>query len=271
MYYKVSLFIISSPYHVGNELPLDLVAGWDARIHPNILTSSFLTGEKGNAASVGRAVRDVVMQSLSDGHVPFLWTGDCVAPIAMVAALQSMDIHPTIIWFDAHGDFNTRETSWTGYLAGMSLAILAGRTDPDYLADLGTKVVPEKSIVLVNGRYLDPKEAALIAESQITHTSIENLESILEKITSPVYLHVDVDVIDPSDMPAMLWPAPDGPSIVQVLEAAKLVISKSNICAMSVGITLAENHPEMPEAIAAASVFKEAMASELLKSRNPSQ
>jgi arginase len=180
-----------------------------------------------------------------------------------VAALQHNQIQPTIFWFDAHGDFNTRETSCTGYLGGMSLAILGGRTEQGYLTEIGAQAVPENSAVLVDGRRLDPKEAANLSQSQVKHVPIDGIGATLDEVENPVYLHIDVDVINPNEMPGMLYDAYYGPSMIQVIEAAKQILSKTFVCAISIGLTLSNDRREAMRAVAAADVLKKALTSQL--------
>lgn len=253
--------VISSPYHLGSELSFDIVRGPHQRIRPLDRHSSVLAGELGETAVVCKAIKDVAGDIVSRGQAPLLWAGDCMAPIAIVAALQENNISPTIVWFDAHGDFNTPETSWTGYLAGMGLSMLAGLGDQSLLEDVGGEGVREEDIVLVDARHLDQKEAVLIADSQISHVEIDSLEFVLGKFSGPIYLHIDVDVINPKEMPAMLYEAPGGPSKAKVLDAASKIASTKNLCAMSVGITLDDGHPDIPKAISNAACLEEVMSS----------
>src|SRR5436190_968648 len=115
---KADFRVINAPYHVGCELQFDLITEADVDIRLKNTNESAPVDEIEKTALVGRAIRDAAFDALSQGTVPFLWAGDCIAPISVITALQQVDIYPKLIWFASHGDFNTRETSWTGYLAG---------------------------------------------------------------------------------------------------------------------------------------------------------
>jgi arginase len=73
---------------------------------------------------------------LGDGGLPVSIAGDCCTALGVYAGLVRAGINPTLIWFDAHGDFNTWETSPSGFLGGMPLAMLAG------LGSVSARLVP---------------------------------------------------------------------------------------------------------------------------------
>lgn len=244
--------LISSPYHIGSKLPFSIAPFESDEIEVLHERDPHLSDEQNEIINVCTGVVRSVCQSVNEKKLPVVYSGDCLAPIAIITALQKCEIDPTLIWFDAHGDFNTPETSWTGYLAGMGVAMLAGRGDLTLLNKMGTRPLSENKIFLVDGRHLDIKEAELIKKSDIHHFTLSELALNLSKINGPVYLHIDVDVINPNEMPAMLWPAAGGPSIKEVISTAKLAASL-DLRAMSVGVTLEPNSSEVSKAVDTAS------------------
>src|SRR4051812_28700517 len=114
------------------------------------------------ARGVARAVRD----ALDAGAFPLVLSGNCgPAAIGCVAALQNA---PAVCWFDAHGDFNTPETTIGGFLDGMALATLTGRCWRELARDVsGFRQVDERSVALIGARDLDPLEAEQLEASQI--------------------------------------------------------------------------------------------------------
>ena len=153
-----------------------------------------------------------VYQAAARGDMPVSLAGDCCTSIAVLAGLQRAGISPTLVWLDAHGDFNTWETTPSGFLGGMPLAMLAGRGEQTILEGLGMQPLPENQIILSDARDLDPGERKAIAQSDLIY--INNFEELLEILLppGPLYLHFDTDVIDPAEVPAMNYPAPGGPS-----------------------------------------------------------
>ena len=78
-------------------------------------------------AIVHEAIAAWVEETLKRGRRPVSIAGDCCTSIGVLAGLQRAGVHPTLIWFDAHGDFNTPETTPSGFLGGMPLAMITGR------------------------------------------------------------------------------------------------------------------------------------------------
>ena len=175
-----------------------------------------------------------VEAAVKAGDRPVLLGGDCCQPIAVMAGLARAGIEPVLLWLDAHGDFNTHETTVTGFVGGMPLAMLTGHGRQDLVRAAGLQEpVAETDVVLCDARNLDPKEAEALAASKITH-----LRSINEAIAvlppdRPVYVHIDVDVIDAADLPATPYPEPGGPSAADVSRALAHLRDTRAIAAVS--------------------------------------
>jgi arginase len=104
-----------------------------------------------------------------------------------------------IVWFDAHGDINTPDTTLTGYLGGMVLTGAAGHWDSGLGGDLDLK-----DVVLVGARDLDPAERALVdAGSPTLVTAGPNLAQRLRSAIADraIYVHIDCDVLEPGLVP----------------------------------------------------------------------
>jgi arginase len=82
-----------------------------------------------------------VAAAVADAPSPVVMSGDCTTSLATVAGLQRGSQSPAIVWLDAHGDFNTEETTESGYLGGMPLAKICGLGDLDVIGDLGLATV----------------------------------------------------------------------------------------------------------------------------------
>ena len=138
--------------------------------------------------------------------------GDCCAAIGVLAGLQRAGVEPTLIWFDAHGDFNTWETTPSGFLGGMPLAMLVGRGDGTMPAAVGLKPLPEASVFLTDARDLDPAEREALLDSEVVH--LPDVEDLMAYPLpgGPLYVHFDVDVVTPEEAPTQNYPAPGGPS-----------------------------------------------------------
>ena len=80
--------------------------------------------------------------------------GDCLTSLGLVTGLQRRHRTLSLIWLDAHGDFNTPAISASGYLAGMTLAMLTGRASEPICERLGLRPVPDDHAVLIDARIL---------------------------------------------------------------------------------------------------------------------
>jgi arginase len=177
-----------------------------------------------------------------------LFSGDCCAAVGAVAGLGRLGIEPTVVWIDGHGDFNTPETTISGYLGGMVLSFLTGRGDPGVIDRLGFHPVPDERIVLVDARDLDPAEEKLLHRSGVRRVALSEIEAAVRvgRGGEPIFLHVDVDVLDPSELPGLLFPAAGGTDVDQVVEAVRAVVSTGRLAAASVACTWhpAETDPD---------------------------
>ena len=186
---------------------------------------------------------------------PVVYAGDCVSIIGVLAGLEQRDVHPTLVFFDAHGDFNTWDTTPSGFLGGMPLAMVTGRGEQTIVDGASLTPIPDGRVVLVDGRDLDPCEDELIEGSTITVASVAD---VLDAVPpqGPLYVHVDGDVVDPSEMPAMNYPAPGGPSLSEVADAVAGLEATGRVVAFSISSW----NPDLPGAdIAAAAMHRLAL------------
>lgn len=184
----------------------------------------------------------------------FVYAGDCVAPIGVLAGLQRQGIDPTLYWFDAHGDFNTWETTKSNFLGGMPLAMITGRGEQTIVEATGMKPLRDDHVILVGARDLDPQEDAAIAESGLTLMSVDEVTAA-EPRSGPIFVHVDLDVVDPADLPAHNYPAPGGPKAEAVRAAMQRLANTGRVVAVSISSW----NPALPGADKAAAATRSIM------------
>ena len=174
-----------------------------------------------------------VTEAVQAGKRPVSIAGDCCTTTGVAAGLQRAGINPFVIWFDGHGDFNTWETTPSGFLGGMALSMLAGLGEQTMPENVGLQSVPEEMIILTDGRNLDSQERDLLKDSKITHlTDVkELLDYPLPEL--PLYIHVDVDIINPIDAPAMGYVAPGGPRAKELEHVFSFLAGTGQIAAVS--------------------------------------
>jgi len=159
--------------------------------------------------------------------------GDCCTTIAVLAGLQRAGLDPLLVWLDAHGDFNTPETSPSGFLGGMPLAMIVGRGDQSLAAAAGLRSLAEPDALLVNARDLDPLERAALDASAVRR--VADPARIAEHLPPdrPIYVHLDADIMDPADAPAVHYPVPGGPSLAAVEAACRRLRNTGRLVAAS--------------------------------------
>ncbi len=192
---------------------------------------------------LGRQLADTVQSVVAAGYLPLVLGGDCfTTSLGVVAGLQLAGIFPAVAWFDAHGDFNTPTTSPSGLLVGMPLAMLAGRDTLNLARAVGLRqAVPEWHILLAGPRSLDPEEKRALEDSNVAiwhatdlhQAGAQDLGRELEE-WPPVYLHIDLDVLDPESMPAVEYPAPGGLAIETVAAGIESVTAAGHVAALTV-------------------------------------
>jgi arginase len=133
--------------------------------------------------------------AFDSGELPLLTSGDCTPCIATLPAVARRVPGVRFVWFDAHGDFNTPATSWSGFLGGMCLAGACGLWDTGW-----PDTVDPAAVSFVGVRDLDPGERDEVARAGVGTGVPED---------GPVYVHLDLDVLDPAVMP-FEFAAPDG-------------------------------------------------------------
>jgi len=155
--------------------------------------------------------------------------GNCNSCLGTLAALED----PGIVWLDAHGDFNTPETTISGALEGMSLAVATGHCHPELMA----RPVPEENVVLAATRSLDPLEEVRLRASKVEVVALDALPHAVDLLAARVktiYLHLDLDVLDPDISPGVNFSEPGGITPDQLFDAVKHVIATGKLGAVAI-------------------------------------
>ncbi|SDK63383.1 arginase [Lacicoccus qingdaonensis] len=212
-----------------------------------------------------------VDESIQQGSFPLIIGGDHSLAIGSLAGISSHYENLGVIWYDAHGDLNNSDTSPSGNIHGMPLAISCGVGD-EKLVNLykdGPKVKPE-NIVLIGMRDLDEGEKEYISENDIltfTMTDIkekgisavmrESLEHLQDK-TDGIHLSLDVDALDPMETPGTGTPVDGGLSLSETLSAMTQLHDSNKITSMDlveVNPLLDDKNKTAQKAVSIASAF----------------
>ncbi len=192
-------------------------------------------GQLERLAAVHRGIAPWVAETLAAGGRPVLLAGDCCAAVPVLAGLQRAGIEPLLLWFDAHGDFNTPETTPSGFLGGMPLAMLVGRGEQALCQAVGVRSLSEGRVILTDARDLDrPREAAAVASSRLTHLPQVGGLRELPLGDGPLWVHWDTDVLSPPAAPAQNYPAPGGPPPEELALVFRHLRATDRVVAVSV-------------------------------------
>lgn len=174
----------------------------------------------------------------------FMVGGTCAAEIAPVSYLNKYyDGNLTVLWLDAHGDLNTPQSSPSKHFHGMPLRALLGESDPFVLQHAFSRLKSDQ-VVLGGTRDLDQEEERYIATNQIQVVTPENIGQVVDRVLdrkrAHVYVHIDLDVLDPSSFPHLLLPIPGGILIDTLLKELDALVREIPL----VGASIVEYVPD---------------------------
>lgn len=186
-----------------------------------------------------RAARESI--EAKDPETIFLIGGTCASEIAPVSFLNKRyDGDLAVLWFDAHGDLNTPESSTSKRLHGMPLRMLLG-DGPQAFTSLAFSQLMRSQVILAGSRDLDPPEVSYVQSQGIrcipAAALIEwnELAGAVHAIGSRnLYVHLDLDVLDPEDFPHVLIPTPGGIGFDDLLKVLRVLGDEFRIVGSSI-------------------------------------
>ncbi len=195
----------------------------------------------------------IVAADRRDGYLPVGLLANCNALMGMLGGLQhsgpsSRPLKVGLVWIDAHGDFNTPETTLSGMLGGMPVAVSAGLALTRLRLESGLDpALPTRYIVMAAVRDTDPLEQELIDRSDIEHITVEDIRTLsenihyqmerLSRLTDVIYVHIDVDVLDPREVQGHSLNVPDGPTSVELSAALTEMFRYEKVAALGIAST----------------------------------
>lgn len=192
------------------------------------------------ARSIAGAVRD----ARADDRFPLVLAGGCFSAIGTLAGTDPP--RTAVLWLDAHGDFNTPDTTVSGFLDGMALATMTGRCWRGLLASVpGFAPLPDHRLLLIGARTLDAPEEAMAAALGIQRVRADDFRragadaAVAPKIArlsaavDQFYLHVDLDVLDPRVARANEYATPGGLTVEEIGDVVVAAAAHRPIAAAS--------------------------------------
>lgn len=185
-------------------------------------------------------VREAMMDALTTTPDPTEPTivigGDCGVAVPAIAHASAQNENLAVVWFDAHGDLNSPEQSPSGAFAGMALrAVFEPTPFP------GGGAVPGDHIILAGAREFDDAERDTIHANGLRALDTDDLadpaalaEAVLATGATAVYLHIDLDVLDPAVITGVALPVPFGLSLDELVAAIKAVRARIPLVGASI-------------------------------------
>ncbi len=238
------------PFHLVEHGVMDRASAFcDGVEHIVIEAGDDFPMEVGTTFRLLRATAEAVRRAVERGAFPLILAGNCSTTVGALSGLVPRDAG--LIWFDAHGDFHTPETTPSGFLDGMALSIAVGHCWQTVAGSIpGYRPIPEERVVLVGARDFEPLEAQRLEASRIIHLpcsvlrhgvsdALDEAIATLAAEVDSVFLHIDLDVHDAALAPANRYKPPGGLTPDKVREMIITISGQFSIC----GATLAAYDP----------------------------
>ena len=199
---------------------------------------------------------DIVAGNEADGYLTVGLLGNCTSVIGVLGGLQHSrgrrPIKVGLVFIDSHGDFNTPETTLSGMLGGMPVAVSAGMCLTNLRLKSGLEpALPTRYIVMGAVRDTDPLEQDLIDRSEVQHITTDDIRTLSENIhtqmrrlselTDLIYIHIDMDVLDPREVPGHPLTVPDGPTSLELGAALTVMFTYEKAAALGIASTPAND------------------------------
>jgi arginase len=203
-------------------------------------------------ALANRKFAEVVREGLQDDLLTIGLEANCNDLLGMLAGLKyDSDGNARrvgLIFIDAHGDFNVPETTLSGMLGGMPVAIAAGHALHNLRQTAGlNEPLPMSHIVWGGVRDLDPLELDRFVEYEVQQFSVQDIRDLsvnlrdelndLAERVDAIYVHIDMDVLDPAEVGGHPLTVPDGPSSAELAEAMTLMFRNPKTVALGIAST----------------------------------
>ncbi|MFQ6053056.1 MAG: arginase family protein, partial [Candidatus Bathyarchaeia archaeon] len=197
-----------------------------------------------------RHLGEIVAGQIRRGLFPIGLLSNCSGLMGMLAGLQRSgdswrQLRVGLVWCDAHGDFNTPETTSSGMLGGMPVAVSTGLCLARLRMECGLDPpLPTRYVTMVGVRDLDPLERELLDRSDVEQISVDAVRRLslsidlemerLAALTDLIYVHVDLDVLDPSEVPGHSLTVEDGPTSRELADALEMIFEHPKAAALGV-------------------------------------
>ena len=166
-------------------------------------------------------VAALVQQTHASWERALILSGNCAPAALGVLSAADSRVDTAVLWLDAHADFNTPETSPSGFLDGMALAIALGHCWRACAPRFQANPLPEEQVIQIGVRSVDDEEQQRLDRSRVHQTAAEPtaVTRTLDVLSGKVrhaYIHLDLDVVDASELRANHYAQNGGPSVISI-------------------------------------------------------
>ena len=227
--------------------------GWDVEDHGNLevpVPETRAIKDKRlkylpEIVTVNEQLHQKVSEAIQEGVVPLILGGDHSLGIGTLAGLAANERRFGLIWFDTHGDYNSLDTTGSGNIHGMSLAVANGIGAQELTSIGGTqKKIREENTVIIGAREIDSEEREMLHKSKITVFTMRDIDQqgmeevvtqgikIASQGTDGIHVSFDLDVIDPGEAPGVGTPVAGGITYREAHLAMEVLADSGHISSM---------------------------------------
>jgi arginase len=203
------------------------------------------SAEVATAFELQRLVSGRVRRADADGELALVLSGNCNTAVGTLSGAGPEGLG--VVWFDAHGEFNTPETTTSGFIDGMGLAIAVGHCWKQMARGVpGFSALPEENVMIAGVRVVDPAEQERLDASEIAVVGADRMKKqglgalaraldALKTRVGRVYVHLDLDVLDAGKVgKANEFAAEGGPDVEELQAALGMVRERFEVAAFGI-------------------------------------
>ena len=205
-------------------------------------------------------LREIVADQRRRGLFTLGLLSNCNALMGMLAGLQNSGptkrpLRVGLVWIDAHGDINTPDTTLSGMLGGMPVAVSTGLCLPRLRRKCGLDpALPTRYVTMVGVRDTDPLEQELLDRIEVQHVTVDHVRRLspvidlemerLATLTDRTYVHIDMDALDPEEVSGHGLTVADGPTGKEMAAALKMMVEHPSVAAFGIASYPAGRDPD---------------------------
>jgi arginase len=202
---------------------------------------------------------EIVSSQIKRGEFSLTLISNCIGLMGVLGGVQrsggGQPLRVGLIYFDAHSDINTPETTRSGLMGGMPVASSIGLCFHRLRRQAGLEVpLPTRYVTYVGVREVDALEYEILDSSDVEYITVDDVKTMssairgqmdrLSKVTDLIYIHIDTDVLNPGEMPGHTTPEPNGFTSEELADCLEVMCGYPNVACLGVASMPTEGDPE---------------------------